>query len=463
MKQNTVMSVSDESRSRRYAAMSFDRAAVMSESTVDNAPSPPRRPRPFYHDLTFQVVAGMALGVAVGVIWPNIGKELRPLGDVFIRLIQMVVGLIIFCTVTHGIASVRNLGKVGRIAVKGMIYFEVVTSIALVIGLVTINVLRPGVGMHIDPSMLHSAASAAKGAAPEPVGLGEFLVDLIPTSAVSAFAQGNILQVLVFSVLFACGLATLGDKARPVLQVVDGVSATLFWIIRTVMKIAPVAAFGAIAFTVAQFGPATLIPLAALVGEFFLTCAIFFALVLAPIAYASGFSLIKLMRYMREELVLVIGTSSSESVFPQLTEKLTRLGVEESVVGVVLPTAYSFNHDGTCLYFAAVTVFLAQATGTALGWEQQLWLLAILLLTSKGGAGVSGSAIAVLTMTLAATKSIPVTSIALILGVHRILSAAFVFTNIAGNCVATLVVGIWERAVDQGQLHKELDIGYRKN
>ena len=283
MKQNTVMSVSDESRSRRYAAMSFDRAAVMSESTVDIAPSPPRRPRPFYHDLTFQVVAGMALGVAVGVIWPNIGKELRPLGDVFIRLIQMVVGLIIFCTVTHGIASVRNLGKVGRIAVKGMIYFEVVTSIALVIGLVTINVLRPGVGMHIDPGMLHSAASAAKGAAPEPVGLGEFLVDLIPTSAVSAFAQGNILQVLVFSVLFACGLATLGDKARPVLQVVDGVSATLFWIIRTVMKIAPVAAFGAIAFTVAQFGPATLIPLAALVGEFFLTCVIFFALVLAPI------------------------------------------------------------------------------------------------------------------------------------------------------------------------------------
>ena len=419
--------------------------------------------RPFYQDLTFQVMAGMALGVAVGALWPNIGRELRPLGDVFIRLIQMVVGLIIFCTVTHGIASVRNLGKVGRIAIKGMIYFEVVTSIALVIGLVTINVLRPGVGMHIDPGMLHSAAPAAKAAAAEPAGLGDFLVDLIPTSAVNAFAQGNILQVLVFSVLFACGLASLGDKARPVLQVVDGVSATLFWIIRTVMKIAPVAAFGAIAFTVAQFGLATLIPLAALVGEFFLTCAIFFALVLAPIAYCSGFSLIKLMRYMREELVLVIGTSSSESVFPQLTEKLTRLGVEESVVGVVLPTAYSFNHDGTCLYFAAVTVFLAQATGTALGWERQLGLLAILLVTSKGGAGVSGSAIAVLTMTLAATQSIPVASIALILGVHRILSAAFVFTNIAGNCVATLVVGIWERAVDQGQLHRELDIRYRTN
>jgi aerobic C4-dicarboxylate transport protein len=453
MRPNAVASAStsEQGRSRLYAL------------SMNDAPPPqPRSPR-FYQDVTFQVVVGMALGVAVGALWPSIGKELKPLGDVFIRLIQMVVGLIIFCTVTHGIASVRNLGKVGRIAIKGLVYFEVVTSIALVIGLVTINVLRPGVGMHIDPSVLHSVADTAKSTAPAaPVGFGEFLVNLIPTSAVSAFAQGDILQVLVFSVLFACGLATLGEKAaQPVLQVVDGVSQTLFWIIRKVMLIAPIAAFGAIAFTVAQFGPATLIPLAALVGEFFLTCALFFVLVLTPIAYFSGFSLLKLMRYMREELVLVIGTSSSESVFPQLTEKLTKLGVDESVVGMILPTAYSFNHDGTCLYFAAVAVFLAQATGTALGWEQQLGLLAILLVTSKGGAGVSGSALAVLTMTLAATKTIPVGSIALILGVHRILASAFVFTNIAGNCVATLVVGNWERAVDRGRLERELATGYR--
>jgi len=435
----------------------------MSESSTDNTPSPPPRRSPFYLDLTFQVVAGMALGVAVGAIWPDIGKELKPLGDVFIRLIQMVVGLIIFCTVTHGIASVRNLGKIGRIAIKAMIYFEIVTSIALVIGLVTINVLRPGVGMHIDPAMLHPASVTAKDAVPAPLGLGEFLVNLVPASAISAFAQGDVLQVLVFSVLFACGLATLGEKAQPVLEVVEGVSQALFWIIRTVMKIAPLAAFGAIAFTVAQFGLSTLIPLGALIGEFVLTCVIFFVLVLAPIAHSSGFSLLKLMRYMREELILVLGTSSSESVFPQLTKKLTKLGVDESVVGLVLPTAYSFNHDGTCLYFAAVTVFLAQATGTALGWEQQLGLLAILLLTSKGGAGVSGSAIAVLTMTLAATKAIPVSSIALVLGIHRIMSAAFVFTNIAGNCVATLVVGNWEKAVDRGQLHQELDSGYLKS
>ncbi len=435
----------------------------MSESSTDNTPSPPPRRSPFYLDLTFQVVAGMALGVAVGAIWPDIGKELKPLGDVFIRLIQMVVGLIIFCTVTHGIASVRNLGKIGRIAIKAMIYFEIVTSIALVIGLVTINVLRPGVGMHIDPAMLHPASVTAKDAVPAPLGLGEFLVNLVPASAISAFAQGDVLQVLVFSVLFACGLATLGEKAQPVLEVVEGVSQALFWIIRTVMKIAPLAAFGAIAFTVAQFGLSTLIPLGALIGEFVLTCVIFFVLVLAPIAHSSGFSLLKLMRYMREELILVLGTSSSESVFPQLTKKLTKLGVDESVVGLVLPTAYSFNHDGTCLYFAAVTVFLAQATGTALGWEQQLGLLAILLLTSKGGAGVSGSAIAVLTMTLAATTAIPVSRIALVLGIHRIMSAAFVFTNIAGNCVATLVVGNWEKAVDRGQLHQELDSGYLKS
>jgi aerobic C4-dicarboxylate transport protein len=414
--------------------------------------------RPFYRDLTVQVVAGIVLGVLVGVLWPDIGTALKPLGDMFIRLIQMVVGLIIFCTVTHGIASVRDLGKVGRIALKAMVYFEVVTSVALVIGLVAINVLKPGVGMHVDLASLTHGAGATD-ATPAPHGFGEFLTNLVPTSAIGAFSQGDILQILLFSVLFACGLASLGDKAQPVLQVVDVVRDTLFWIIRVVMKLAPIAAFGAIAFTTAKFGISSLLPLGKLVGEFVLTCVLFLLLVLAPISRACGFSLLKLMRYFREELVLVLGTSSSESVFPQLTEKLTRLGVDESVVGMVLPTAYSFNHDGTCLYFAAVTVFLAQATDTALGWQAQLGLLLILLLTSKGGAGVSGSAIAVLTMTLAATKTIPVSSVALILGVHRILSAAFVFVNIVGNCVAVVVVGRWEKAVDRDKLRQELQAG----
>ena len=434
----------------------------MIKPTLNITPAPLKAPRPFYQDLTFQVVTGMVLGVLLGALAPDIGKQLKPLGDIFIRLIQMVVGLIIFCTVTHGIASVRDLGKVARIAIKAMVYFEVVTSIALVLGLVTINLLKPGVGMHIDPALLHTGVTTTKdGAAAVPTGAGDFLVNLVPNSALEAFAKGDILQILVFSVLFACGLASLGEKAQPVLQVVDTVQSALFWIIRQVMKIAPIAAFGAIAFTVAQFGLATLLPLGALILEFLLTCVLFFALVLAPISAYAGFNLLKLMRYFREELVLVLGTSSSESVFPQLTAKLTKLGVNESVVGMVLPTAYSFNHDGTCLYFAAVAVFLAQATGTALGWEQQLGLLAILLLTSKGGAGVSGSAIAVLTLTLAATKTIPVNSIALILGIHRILSAMFVFTNIAGNCVATVVVGHWEKAVNRETLRQELDTGYQ--
>jgi aerobic C4-dicarboxylate transport protein len=415
--------------------------------------------RPFYRDLTVQVLVAIVLGVLVGVLWPGIGTTLKPLGDIFIRLIQMVVGLIIFCTVTHGIASVRDLRKVGRIALKAMVYFEVVTSVALVIGLVAINVLKPGVGMHADLTSLNRGAATMDHGAIAPHGFGEFLVNLVPTSAIGAFSQGDILQILVFSVLFACGLASLGEKAQPVLHTVDVMREALFWIIRVVMKIAPIAAFGAIAFTTAKFGVDSLLPLGKLVGEFALTCVAFLLLVLAPISYACGFSLIRLMRYFREELVLVLGTSSSESVFPQLTEKLTRLGVDESVVGMVLPTAYSFNHDGTCLYFAAVAVFLAQATDVALGWQMQLGLLLILLVTSKGGAGVSGSAIAVLTMTLAATRVIPVGSVALILGVHRILSSMFVFVNIVGNCVATVVVGRWEKAVDRDKLQQELRTG----
>lgn len=424
------------------------------------APPKPSRPKRIYEDLTFQVLMGMALGVAVGALAPDIGQQLKPLGDLFVRLIQMVVGLIIFCTVTHGIASVRDLGKVGRIAIKAIVYFEVVTTIALVIGLVTINLLQPGAGMHIDPATLQGNGSAAVHPAAH-MTFGQFLLNLVPKSAVDAFAKGEILQVLVFSVLFACGLASLGDRAQPVLDGISLISQALFWVIRVAMKIAPIAAFGAIAFTVAKFGLHALVPLAALIGEFYLTCLVFFVIVLAPIAWYAGFSLLKLMRYIREELVLVIGTNSSESVFPQLTGKLKKLGVEESVVGLVLPTAYSFNHDGTCLYFAAVSVFLAQATGTAMGWQQQLGLLAVLLVTSKGGAGVAGSAIAVLAMTLAATKTIPVNSIALILGVHRILASAFVFTNIAGNAVATLVVGKWENSIDRQQLDHELQQGYR--
>ncbi|WP_330284919.1 cation:dicarboxylate symporter family transporter [Streptomyces sp. NBC_00588] len=418
-----------------------------------------KRP-PFYRDLAVQVLAGVALGVLVGALVPSVGQHVQFLGDIFIHLIQMVVGLIIFCTVTHGIASVRDLGKVGRIAVRSLIYFEVITTIALVIGLVVVNVLKPGSGMHIDPAHLHTDSSAPAPAKSE--GFDDFLVGLVPTSAVQAFAESSILQILVFSVLFACGLASVGEKAQPVLDVVSTVQQALFWIIRKVMRVAPLAAFGAIGYTVSQYGLGTLLSLGRLVAVFYLIVVLFFVLVLWPVSRYAGVSLLKLMRYFRAELVLVLGTSSSESVFPQLTAKLKNLGVDEPVVGLVLPTAYSFNHDGTCLYFAAVSVFLGQATGTDLSWTAQLGLLLVLLLTSKGGAGVSGSAIAVLALTLSATHTIPVSSIALVLGVHSILSAAFVFTNIAGNCVATLVVGKWENAIDRDRLRTQLNAGYQQ-
>jgi aerobic C4-dicarboxylate transport protein len=425
-------------------------------------PTPPKKnKRPFYQDLSFQVVTGMLLGVVIGHFWPDIGKTLQPLGDAFIRLIQMVVGPIIFCTVCSGIANVGDMKKVGRVAVKALIYFEVVTSLALVIGLVTINLLQPGVGMNVDASAIDtSQASSYISHARQFISTSEFLLNLIPKTMASAFANGDILQILFFSVLFGFGMAAAGERSKPMLNLIDSFVQGLFWIIGFAMKVSPIAAFGAIAFTVSKFGVGSLLSLGKLIAEFYLTCFLFFFLILAPIARFSGFSLLKLMRYIRAELLLVIGTSSSESVFPQLLRKLEQVGCEKSVVGLVLPAGYSFNHDGTCLYFAAAAVFLAQATNTALGWEAQLGLLAVLLITSKGGAGVAGSAIAVLAATLASTNAIPVASIALILGIHRILSAAFVFTNITGNAVATVVVAGWENALDRDRLKAELNRGY---
>jgi aerobic C4-dicarboxylate transport protein len=403
----------------------------------------------------------MALGIAVGHFFPDIGATLRPLGDAFIRLIQMVVGPVIFCSVVAGIASVGDMKKVGRVAITALIYFEVVTSLALVIGLVTINLFRPGAGMNVDVATLNTTEAASYiTSAREFVSTSEFLLNLIPRTIVSGFADGDILQILVVSVLIGFGLAAAGERAQPMLKVIDSFASGLFWIIGLAMKIAPIAAFGAIAFTVSRFGVGSLVSLGKLIGEFYFTCALFLLLVLWPIARYSGFSLFKLMRYIRAELLLVIGTSSSESVFPQLLTKLERIGCQRSVVGLVLPAGYSFNHDGTCLYFAAASVFLAQATNTALGWKQQLALLAVLLITSKGGAGVAGSAIAVLAATLASTNAIPVASIALILGIHRLLSGAFVFINIIGNAVATVVVAGWENALDRSIMMTELNRGY---
>jgi aerobic C4-dicarboxylate transport protein len=433
--------------------------------TTADAPvpaAPPKR-KPFYRDLSFQVFAGMVLGVAFGAIWPEAGQAMKPFGDAFIKLIQMAIGPIIFCTVVHGIAGARDMKSVGRVAIKALIYFEVVTSVALVIGMVVGNLWQAGAGMHVDAALLDPDAVKAyvSGRGKQPVGAVEFLLNIIPSTAIDGFAKGDILQILFFSVVFAAGLAAAGDAGKPVLGVIEGISKALFWIIGFAMRFAPIASFGAMAFTVGQFGLGTLGSLGSFIAEFYLTCALFILAILWPVSNWAGFSMFRLMRYIRAELLLVIGTSSSETVFPQLTQKLTRLGVREEVVGLVLPTAYTFNHDGTCLYFAAATVFLAQATDTPLDWQHQLGLLAVLLLTSKGAAGVSGAALVVLAITLAASNTVPVAAMALIIGIHRLLSSAFVFTNIIGNAVATVVVGRWENALDQRTLEHELAEGYR--
>ncbi|HEY6361166.1 MAG TPA: cation:dicarboxylase symporter family transporter [Vicinamibacterales bacterium] len=414
-----------------------------------------RRGRPLYKDLSLQILVAMLLGALVGYLWPQSADSLRPLGDLFIRLVRMIVAPIIFCTVVHGIASVGEARRVGRVAVKALIYFEIVTTIALVLGLALVNLWAPGVGMNVDPATLADDALEVQQSA-RPVGYGEFLLSLVPTSAVGAFAEGDVLPVLFFSVMFGFALLALGPKGQPVLDGIHAVSQVLFKMIAFAMYVAPIGAFGAIAFTVGRFGPESLLALGNLVVMFYACCALFVLFVLWPIAWGFGIDMLRLVRYIAAELMIVVGTSSSESVFPRLHAKLRQLGVDPPVVALVLPTGYAFNHDGTCLYFAAVSVFLAQAVGIDLSIGQQLGLLAILLVTSKGGAGVAGSAIVVLASTLAATGTIPVASVALILGVHRLLSSAFVPVNVLGNAIATLVIARMEHALDVPTFDAEL-------
>jgi aerobic C4-dicarboxylate transport protein len=413
--------------------------------------------RPLYRDLSVQILVAMVLGVVVGYIWPKSADTWRPLGDLFIRLVRMIVAPIIFCTVVHGIASVGEAKKVGRVAIKALIYFEIVTTFSLILGLLVVNYWQPGVGMNIDPTTLSGKELANVEQSVKPLGYGEFLVGLVPTSAVGAFADGDVLPVLFFSLMFAFALLSLGEKGRPIVQAVHTVSQVLFKMIAFAMWVAPIGAFGAIAFTVGRFGVSSLLALGNLVLMFYVLCALFVALVLLPIAWGFGINLFKLARYVGAELMIVVGTSSSESVFPRLNAKLRQLGADPGVVAIVLPAGYAFNHDGTCLYFSAVSVFLAQAVGLHLTLGQQLGLLAILLATSKGGAGVAGSAIVVLASTLAATGTIPVASVGLILGVHRLLSSAFVPVNILGQAVATLAVAKMEGGLDVATFQAELD------
>jgi aerobic C4-dicarboxylate transport protein len=416
----------------------------------------PRPRRAWYKDLSLQILIAMVLGAITGYVWPQSAESMKPLGDLFIKLVRMIVAPIIFCTVVHGIASVGEAKKVGRVAIKALVYFEIVTTLALVIGLVLVNVWAPGAGMHVDPKTLSDSGVKAPA---KTLGVGQFLLNLVPSSAVGAFAEGEVIPVLFFSVLFAFGLLALGPKGKPLTETIHSVAQVLFKVIGFVMWTAPIGAFGAIAFTVGKFGPESLVSLGKLVGEFYVCCVIFVALVLTPIAFAAGVNILRLIRYIGAELMIVVGTSSGESVFPRMNAKLRQLGVEESIVALVLPAGYSFNHDGTCLYWSTASVFLAQALGIHLTIGQQLALLATMLFTSKGGAGVAGSAIVVLATTLSATNIIPVAAVGLILGVHRLLSSVFVPVNVLGNALATIVMGRMEKAVDLPTLASELQRG----
>jgi aerobic C4-dicarboxylate transport protein len=413
--------------------------------------------RVFHVHLYVQVLIAIVIGVLLGYFYPQVGEQMKPLGDGFIKLIKMLIAPIIFCTVVHGIASMEDLKKVGRVGLKALIYFEVVTTLALIVGLIIVNLLQPGGGMNVDARTIDTRSIQIYTNKAGQQGTVEFLMHIIPNTIVGAFAEGEILQVLFFAILFAFAVSMLGERGKPVLTVIDVISHTLFNIVGFVMKLAPIGAFGAMAFTIGKYGLATLVALGKLMAAFYATCLIFIFVVLGAIAWASGFSIWKFIKYIKEELLIVLGTSSSESVLPRMMAKLRNLGCKESVVGLVIPAGYSFNLDGTCIYLTMAAIFLAQATNTDLTLWQQLGIIAILLLTSKGAAGVTGSGFIVLAATLATVGSIPVASIALILGVDRFMSEARALTNLIGNGVATVVVSKWEAALDEKRMQRELD------
>ena len=429
----------------------------MTAAATTIAPGVPAKP--FYKHLYVQVLTAIVLGALLGHFYPSRGEALQPLGDAFIKLIKMVIAPIIFVTVVHGIAAMRDVKKVGRVGLKALIYFEIVTTLALVIGMLVANVLQPGAGMHIDLTTVDTSKIEGYVTRSKEQGVLQFLLDIIPTTIVGAFAEGNILQVLLIALLFAFGLQSLGSRGEPLVAFFDSVAQVLFRIVAMIMRLAPIGAFGAMAFTVGKYGVGKLKDLAFLMGSFYLTAAIFIIIVLGAIARYNGFSIFKFIRYIKDEILIVVGTSSSESVLPRMIAKMEKAGCEQSVVGLVIPTGYSFNLDGTCIYLTMASLFLAQATNTALSLSEQLSMLGVLLLTSKGAAGVTGSGFVTLAATLSATGTIPVASIALILGIDRFMSEARAVTNLIGNGVATIVIARSEGALNEEQFARELNGG----
>jgi aerobic C4-dicarboxylate transport protein len=409
-----------------------------------------------YRTLYFQVLLAIAAGVLLGVFYPHAAQSMQPLGDAFIKLIKMLIAPIIFCTVVTGIAGMEKLREVGKAGGLALLYFELVTTVALIIGLIIVNVLKPGAGMSVNPATLdaHDVAQYAQPA--QLPGVAAYLLNIIPNTFVDAFAKGDVLQVLLLAILFGFALHAAGGRDSVVFDFLEKASRVLFGIVSVVMRAAPIGAFGAMAFTVGRYGAGTLLNLGALMACFYLTCAVFIFGVLGAIARWHGFSIFRFIRYIRDELLIVLGTSSSESVLPRMMTKMEDLGAHPTVVGLVIPTGYSFNLDGTCIYLTLAAVFIAQATNTPLDLWHQILLLIVLLLTSKGAAGVTGSGFIVLAASLSTVGHIPATGLALIFGVDRFMSEARALTNLIGNGVATVVVAKWCGRLDEERMRAHL-------
>ncbi|MDZ7873527.1 MAG: dicarboxylate/amino acid:cation symporter [Rhizobium sp.] len=423
---------------------------------IDTAEHAPVGRQPFYKLLYVQVLAAIVAGILLGHFYPEIGAQLKPLGDAFIKLVKMIIAPVIFLTVATGIAGMSDMKKVGRVAGKAMLYFFTFSTLALIVGLVVANVVQPGAGMHIDPATLDAAAVATYTEKAHDSSITGFLMNIIPTTIVGAFADGDILQVLFFSILFGISLALVGDRGKPVTDFLQAVIAPVFKLVAILMKAAPIGAFGAMAFTIGKYGIGSVTNLAMLIGTFYLTSFLFVAVILGAVCRYNGFSILALIRYIKEELLLVLGTSSSEAALPGLMNKMEKAGCKRSVVGLVIPTGYSFNLDGTNIYMTLAALFIAQATDIQLPLGDQILLLAVAMLSSKGAAGITGAGFITLAATLSVVPAVPVAGMALILGIDRFMSECRALTNFIGNAVATVVVARWEGELDQTLFHAAL-------
>ncbi|WP_374582105.1 dicarboxylate/amino acid:cation symporter [Pseudoduganella sp.] len=412
--------------------------------------------KPFYKILYVQVLFAIVCGVLLGIYLPTDAVAMKPLGDGFIKLIKMIIAPVIFCTVVSGIAGMQDVKKIGRVGGKALLYFEVVSTFALVIGLAVANFMQPGAGFNADPHTLDTKSIAQYTEKAKAQSTTDFVMNIIPNTVVDAFAKGDILQVLLVAVLFGFALSMLGERGRPVTKLIDEISHAFFGMVNIIMKAAPIGAFGAMAFTIGKYGIDSLLPLAKLMGSFYLTCALFVFIVLGGIAKYTGFSITRFISYIKEELLIVLGTSSSESALPSLMRKLEKLGASKPVVGLVVPTGYSFNLDGTNIYMTMAALFVAQATNTDLTLMQQLTILGVAMLTSKGASGITGAGFITLAATLAVVPTIPVAGMALILGIDRFMSECRALTNFVGNGVAAVVVAKWEGELDMATMQREL-------